>query len=203
MCSATFVCNDWYCLHFARYWQWPTSGLGCPFLCVDHCICLWLQVLPLHSLPLLFADAKTKAQTNANHLLQALWCAGEFVPSQGCHLAASHSSPASQGKVSHAEYSSRWTWDWPLVSSQLQVLYWFVKFQHHLPCPYLGLSTFCSFTPWGCVHGCCAWFELCGGLVVCVGTNPASNGFLCWSQSTPVAGQVGIPWFLELHVRLL
>ena len=33
--------------------------------------------------------------------------------------------------------------------------------------------------------------------------NPRSNRFPFWSQSTPVAGQVGIPWYLELHVRLL
>ena len=31
-----------------------------------------------------------------------------------------------------------------------------LSFKHHLPCPYLGLSTFCSFTCWGCMHGCCA-----------------------------------------------
>ena len=130
--------------------------------------------------------------------------AGEFIPSQGCHLAASHSYLASQGKVFHAECSSRWSWDWPLVSSQLQVLYWLVKFQHHLPCPYLGLSAFCSFTCWGCMHGCCAWFELCGALVGFAGTHPKSNGFPFFKrQSTPVAGRVGIPWFLELHVRLL
>ena len=90
---------------------------------------------------------------------------GEFVRNQGCNLAASDSSPASQGKVFHAESPCWWrSPGWPLLSSQLPMLYWFAGLEHHLPRNDLGLSGCCSFSGWGCMRWCCPWFELCGDL---------------------------------------